>query len=308
MSKELSLLSTALPAHLRGGLDETTKALMGNANVSNVKRISIKGSVFRMMVGGKEVAQNEDRAMPIVIVAAAPYNSRMYYDATFSEDAEIKKPTCYSDDGVTPNEKAPNVQADTCAKCPQNIEGSSTTGKGRACRFSRRLAVVLENDQQGDVFQLTLPAQSIFGKPENGKMPLESYVRLLGSNNVSVTSVVTEMRFDTASATPKLTFKALRYLEEDEFINVQEKGQTNEAKLAIGLTPADVDSLGLPPPPAHVTKEAPKVAPKATTKKPAAVATPETEDDPEEEPVKRTKKTEAETPKDVNDILDDWAY
>jgi hypothetical protein len=276
---------------------------MGNAGVSNVKRISIKGSVFRMMVGGKEVAQNEDRAMPIVIVSAAPHNSRMYYDATFSEDAEIKKPTCYSDDGITPNAKSLDKQSQTCATCPQNIDGSSSTGKGRACRFSRRLAVVLENDQQGDVFQLTLPAQSIFGKPENGKMPLESYVRLLGSNNVSVTSVVTEMRFDTASATPKLTFKALRYLEEDEFINVQEKGQSNEAKIAIGLTPADVDSLGLPPPPAHIAKETPKPA----AKKVAPVAKPETDDTPQEEPVKRVKKTEVETPKDVNDILDDWA-
>jgi type IV secretory pathway VirB10-like protein len=157
------------------------------------------------------------------------------------------------------------------------------------------------------VFQLTLPAQSIFGKPENGKMPLESYVRLLGSNNVSVTSVVTEMRFDTASATPKLTFKALRYLEEDEFINVQEKGQSNEAKTAIGLTPADVDSLGLPPPPAHVTKEAPKAAPKPAVKKVAPVVEEETDDEPQEEPVKRVKKAEVETPKDVNDILDDWA-
>jgi len=290
MSKELSLLNSALPAHLRGGLDETTKALMGNAGSGvTSKRISIKGSVFRMMVGGKEVAQNEDRAMPVVIVAASPYNSRTFYDSNFSEEATIKTPTCFSDDGIIPNKKSLEAQSVTCAKCPQNVDGSNPSGKGRACRFSRKLAVVLENDQTGDIFQITLPAQSIFGKPENGKMPLESYVRLLGGNNVPVTSVVTEMRFDTASATPKLTFKALRYLEEDEFVNSQKKGKSPEAKAAIGSITTAVEA------------DAPKLsAPKEPT--PPAV-----EKAVEEEPVKRPKKTEAETPKDINEVLDDWA-
>lgn len=288
MSNELSLLNTALPAHLRGGLDETTKALMGSAaNTTSVKRISIKGSVFRMMVAGKEVAQNEDRAMPVIIVAAAPHNARTYYDASFSEDQVVKAPTCFSDDGITPNAKSLNTQSKTCANCPQNIDGSNQNGKGRACRYSRRLAVVLENDQQGDIFQLTLPAQSIFGKGENGKMPLEAYVRLLGANNVSVTSVVTEMRFDTASATPKLTFKALRYLEADEFANSQAKGKSPEAKIAIGSNPAELDGAKLAAP-------APKPVPKA-------------EPEAEAEPVKRASKKVEEEPKDINAVLDDWA-
>ena len=293
MSNELSLLKGNLPAHLQGGVDETTRALMGNVpssdGGSNVKRISIKGSVFRMMVGGKEVAQNEDRAMPVIIVAASPYNARTFYEGTYKEGQGNLMPTCFSDDGITPNSKSTNPQAKSCKDCPQNVDGSNASGKGRACRYSRRLAVLLENDQKGDVFQLTLPAQSIFGKGENGKMPLEAYVRLLGTNNVSVTSVVTEMRFDTASATPKLTFRALRYLEADEFANAQAKGKTQEAKLAIGLTAGEIDSK-------------PKLAPVA--EKPAPVA----EEATPAEPVKRTaKKTEAEAPKDINAVLDDWA-
>lgn len=291
MSNELSLLKGNLPAHLQGGVDETTRALMGNvpsgdSGGSSVKRISIKGSVFRMMVGGKEVAQNEDRAMPVIIVAASPYNARTFYEGTYKEGQGNLMPTCFSDDGITPNTKSTNPQAKSCKDCPQNVDGSNASGKGRACRYSRRLAVLLENDQKGDVFQLTLPAQSIFGKGENGKMPLEAYVRLLGTNNVSVTSVVTEMRFDTASATPKLTFRALRYLEADEFANAQAKGKTQEAKTAIGLTAGEIDSK-------------PKLAPVAEAPK---------AEEPAAEPVKRAaKKTEAEAPKDINAVLDDWA-
>lgn len=296
MANELSLLSGNLPAHLRGQLDETTKALMGNSagGESNVKRISIKGSVFRMMVAGKEVAKNEDRSMNVIIVGAAQYNSRHYYEGTFTEGQAGKLPDCFSDDGIKPNSRSTSKQCDTCKDCPQNIAGSAQgSATARACKFSRRLAVILENDQQGDVFQLTLPAQSIFGKAENGKMPLEAYVRLLGSNNVSVTSVVTEMRFDTDSATPKLTFKAVRYLEADEFANSQAKGKTAEAKTAIGSTVGELDNK-LPAPKAEA-KPAP--APKAEKVEAEAV----------EEPVKRpAKKADAEPPKDLNTVLDDW--
>jgi hypothetical protein len=296
MANELSLLGGNLPAHLRGQLDETTKALMGNSSggESNVKRISIKGSVFRMMVAGKEVAKNEDRAMNVIIVGAAQHNSRHYYEGTFTEGQAGKLPDCFSDDGIKPSPRSTSKQCDTCKDCPQNIAGSAQgSATARACKFSRRLAVILENDQQGDVFQLTLPAQSIFGKAEGGKMPLEAYVRLLGSNNVSVTSVVTEMRFDTDSATPKLTFKAVRYLEADEFANSQAKGKTAEAKTAIGSTVGELDNK-LPAPKAEA-KPAP--APKAEKVEAEAV----------EEPVKRpAKKADAEAPKDLNSVLDDW--
>jgi hypothetical protein len=293
MANELSMLKGNLPAHLRGGVDETTRALMGNAGgESNVKRISIKGAVFRMVVAGKEVAKNEERSMNVVVVGAAQHNSRTFYEGTFTEGQANKLPDCFSDNGATPNAKSEKPQSATCKDCPQNVENSHSSGKGRACRFSRRLAVVLENDQKGDVFQLTLPAQSIFGKGEDGKMPLEAYVRLLGTNNVSVTSVVTEMRFDTSSATPKLTFKAVRYLEEDEFLNSQAKGKSAEAKAAIGQTAGAIDST-------------PAIAAPKPAAKPAPEPVAEVAEAPE--PTKRPKKAEADAPKDINAVLDDWA-
>lgn len=292
MANDLSLLGGNLPAHLQGQLDDTTKSLMGGSGGSSIKRISIRGSVFRMLDGGKQIAQNDERAMNIIIVAAAPYNSRSFYTKTFSESSAGLLPDCFSDDGITPNPRSENKQCATCKDCPQNIAGSGN-GQSRACRFSRRLAVLLENDQKGEVMQLTLPASSIFGKADNGKMPLEAYVKLLGANRVSVTSVVTEMRFDTSSSTPKLTFKAVRYLEADEFANAQQAGKSPEAKQAIGSTPAELDGGKLPAP-----------APKAEAKPAPA---PKVEAEPVAEPTKRTAKKEAEAPKDINSVLDDWA-
>jgi hypothetical protein len=154
------------------------------------------------------------------------------------------------------------------------------------------LAVTLENDLKGDVYQLTLPAQSIFGNVENGKMPLQAYAKFLGSHGLPITAVVTEMRFDTASATPKLTFKALRPLEADEMATAQAKGNSPEAKTAIASTPATLDG-------ATKTKvvAAPEVEATPAPKAEAASAE-------ETEPTKRAKKA---APKDVSEILDDWA-
>jgi len=283
---ELTLFSKGgnnLPAHLRNlQLDETTKALMGGG--SGGKRISIRGGVFRMMVDGKEVAQNEDRAMNIVIVAANPNVSRSFYEGTYQEGQAIA-PTCWSNDGVTPDSRVESPQSDKCASCPQNIKGSGQ-GDSRACRYSQRLAVVLENDIRGDIYQLTLPAQSIFGAADNGKMPLQAYAKFLGSHGLPVTAVVTEMRFDTSSATPRLTFKAVRPLEAEELTTAQEKGKSPEAKSATSSTVAMVDG----------TKAKAAPAP--------AIAAPKAEPAPEAEPTKRTKKAPV---KDVDAILDDWA-
>jgi hypothetical protein len=273
-----------LPAHLRNlELDATTKALMGSGGGSG-KRISIKGGVFRMVVDGKEIAQNEDRAMPIVIVAANPHVSRSYYAETYVE-GQVLAPSCWSNDGVSPDSKVSEPQSGKCATCAQNIAGSATQGAGRACRYSQRLAVTLENDLKGDVYQLTLPAQSIFGNVENGKMPLQAYAKFLGSHGLPITAVVTEMRFDTASATPKLTFKALRPLEAEEMALAQEKGQSAEAKSAIASTPATLD--GAKPKAVATSELVAKAAPAE-----------------EVEPTKRAKKA---APKDVSEILDDWA-
>jgi hypothetical protein len=274
-----------LPSRLKNQeLDDVTKSLMGG-NGTSYKRISIKGNVFRMVSGGKEIATNEDRAMNVVIVAAAPDNSRTYYEGQYKEGEAIR-PACWSNDGKTPDTGVKDPQASTCAGCPQNVKGSGQ-GESRACRYSRRLAVVLEGDMDGDVYGLTLPATSIFGKGEEGKLPLQAYATHLGQFGCPITAVVTEMRFDIKSPTPKLTFKPVRPLNDEEDEIAVRQGQTPEAKAAVTLTVAQQDKVG--------EKDEEEFE---TVKKT------EVED---EEPVKRTKKAApAEENTDIAKILEDW--
>lgn len=296
---ELALFSQNLPAHLRTAeLDETTKALMGGSGGS--KRISIEGGVWRMLVNGKEVAQNEDRAMNVVVVAAAQKISRIFYAGTYKKGV-VSAPDCWSADGETPDAKAKAPQGKSCATCPQNVKGSGQ-GDSRACRFQQRLAVVLENDIGGDVYQLALPSTSIFGAGENGKWPLQTYAKMIASKGAPITSVVTEMRFDTNSSTPKLTFKPVRFLETDEFQTALEQGKSPAAISAITMTVAQTD--GVKDDDGEEFEQPPKAKAAAKAAEDGASESPA----PAPEPTKRaSKKEEAPAPKkDVSKILAEW--
>lgn len=249
-----------------------------------------------MLVNGKEVAQNEDRAMNVVVVAAAQKISRIFYAGTYKKGV-VSAPDCWSADGETPDAKAKAPQGKSCATCPQNIKGSGQ-GDSRACRFQQRLAVVLENDIGGDVYQLALPSTSIFGAGENGKWPLQTYAKMIASKGAPITSVVTEMRFDTNSSTPKLTFKPVRFLETDEFQTALEQGKSPAAISAITMTVAQTD--GVKDDDGEEFEQPPKAKAKAA---PAAVV-----EEPAPEPTKRASKKE-EAPaekKDVSKILAEW--
>lgn len=225
-----------LPAHIANReLSATTLALAGNNAGPSVKRISIDGGVFRAMQGTTELTKSKSREMNIVIVRTAPNNNRSYYDPSVPYvRGQAVPPLCSSADGIRPDARVKGAQASTCASCPQNVNGTGNNGS-RACRYHRRLAVVLEGDLSGEVYQLTLPSTSIFGKGDGTKnLPLEAYARMLATNNVNVDDVVTTMEFDTDSSTPKLTFSVARFLETDELAVIQSQGETPEATSAIG--------------------------------------------------------------------------
>jgi hypothetical protein len=291
MSNELAMLGMELPAHLRQyELDDTTKALMGSSG-GGAKRISIEGSVWRLLVNGKEIAQKEERNLNVVIVAASAHVGRSYYEGVYKKGV-TSAPDCWSADGNKPDATAKSPQAPSCATCPQNVKGSGS-GEGRACRFSQRIAVVLDNDISGDVFQLVLPSTSIFGEGENGKWPLQTYAKMIGGKGVPISTVVTEMRFDTNSSTPKVVFKPVRFLEANEIGTAIEQGKSKAAISAITMTVAQTDGN---------KSDAPKLeAPKAKAKVEAEAEAPQAE------PVKVTAKKEEPTPKkDLTKILSDW--
>lgn len=288
---------SVIPDYLRDASDATTKEIAGS---SGGKQISIKGGVWRMVVGGEEVSKNEDRAMNFVVLATSKGVSRTYYEGKYEEGKDAK-PACWSAEGLVPNQEVLNPQSSSCATCKQNIEGSGD-GKSRACRYSKRIAVALENDIGGNIYRLQVPAKSYFGRADGEKMPLQAYGKFLGGHGIPITGVVTEARFDTAEAVPVLKFRAVRPLERSEWELAKAQSETEDAKQAVEFkmvaSKDTTNAIALPA--AFASAPAFSEASKATA---------ETVQDIE--PVKRsTAKPAPAAPaaaKNVADILNDWS-
>jgi len=315
----ITLFSSAnVPAFARNNeLSDTAKALTGGS-VSNTKRISIKGGVFRLVAGGKEVAAIDDRHLEVIIVKAAPKVSRIFYASSYDAD-NITGPDCWSNDGDRPDASAENKQATSCMSCPQNIAGSGQ-GNSRACRYQQRLAVVLENNIEGAVLQLTLPATSVFGKEDGDKRPLQAFARNLALQNppISPEMVVTRMKFDTKAEAPKLHFAPNRWLTPEEYEIVKAQGESDEAKRAVVMTVAASDGVKPAPAPLKIegtrpmgelTKEEDAPAYEPIAAKAKAKAKPvEAEEDAEPEVRKESAKPSAVPAKKgkLADIVSDW--
>lgn len=274
-------------------LQEMNKTLAGGPSGAG-KRISLKGGKFRMFVDGEQVSVSKSDTMNVVVVNAASI-SRTYYEGTYDPN-NTAAPTCWSVDTKSPAADVPADQrkASRCADCPMNIKGSGQ-GDSRACRFNQRLAITLEG-KPDEVYQLQLPATSIFGEAKNGNMGMQAYAKFLNAHNTPIIAVITEMRFDENSETPKLFFKPLRPLTEDELRVAVEMKDSEEATKAITLTVSQTDG----------GKKEKGLSEKPSAKKNFVVE--DADEDEVEEPKKASSK-KAEAPKptaDISALVDEW--
>jgi hypothetical protein len=239
MSNDLVTLLSQNPALIETGLDEDTLAVSGGRG--GMKRISIKGGVFRKYSGGKEVGKIEDRHMNVIFVKMAHKPSRMFYDKGYKEGERVS-PACWSSNSETPDEGVKNPVASSCAICPNSVKGSGENGTSTRCKLSWRTAVVLPNDPAGDVMQLVLPATSSFGKEDNGKFPFRPYVQHLASYNISAGRVITRMAFDTNSPTPKVLFSVAGAVPDDDKDTIARQAKSSAAESAVKMNVYQADT------------------------------------------------------------------
>lgn len=278
---------------LGGGTDEDTRALAGGGGGGG-KRISIKGGVFRKIVGGKEIGAIDERHMNVIVVRTARAPARTFYTQGYQEGEKIS-PTCWSSDSVKPDAEVDAPQAKTCESCPFSVKGSGQGGKGTACRLQWRAAVVLPTDIGGDVMQLVLPATSFWGDEDNGRYPMKAYARMLANFNSKISQVVTRMQFDTKSPVPKLLFSPVEAIKPEWVPIIERQAASAAAEDAIKLTVYKQD--GGSPAAIPFVREVP-----------VEVTAPAPEPEVVEEPVLReTKKPEAAAGGDVSDVIKRWS-
>lgn len=276
-------------------LSDLAKSLAVGGNTTRRIQTNTNGT-FKRIVNGEQIGNALRGEINVIIIAALPKVSRVFYAGAYDPNAKPTLPDCWSNLGDKPEAAASNKQGSNCADCPMNINGSGTNGKGRACRFQRRIAVLVAGDPSGEIYQFNIPAKSLFGKGTGNVHPFESYKNYLIANGESPDSVVTNISYDLNADSMELLFTPLRNTSDEEYEMVKAAQANPEAKQYTMLTVAQADGV---------------------TKKPEAIAAPKPvvtrSDEPDEEmlePVKRaSKKAEAPTaaPKsNLANVISDW--
>lgn len=297
-------LDQDLPDFLQhAGVSSLTKQLAGNAG--GVPRIVPKNGIFRKVVGGEEMGKVKG-SINVVIVNASPKVGRIFYVKPWTPDSEPSAPDCFSNDGNAPDPQAENPQSERCDSCPQNIKGSGQ-GNSKACRYSRRLAMVLEEEfntpMEGKVYQMNLASKSLFGDSVGDNAhTFENYTKYLANNGKSLDYVVTQIGFNENNDNQSVLFTPVRFINKHEY-SVTSKVGPDTQKLVV-MTPYQADASGRQPQLAAPTGSAKQAEP-APSKAQAV-----TEDDAVAEPTKREGRAKPEAPaakKDLASVVKAWS-
>lgn len=254
---------------------------------------------FKRIVNGEQIGKPIRGEFNAIIVDMLAKPSLEYYASAYDPEAKGTAPDCFSHLGDKPEASATSRQSANCATCEHRIEGSGQNGKGKACRVKRKIALLLEGDPTGEVYQFNIPAKSLFGKGDGDSYPFEAYCRFLVSNNSAPDRVVTTIAYNLDAETMELNFAPARFINESELALVEAAQANPTTRRLIQISAAAAD--GAAQPKAIAAPEAEKPA----AKKPLFLEEPEEE----EAPVKRaSKKEEAPKPKaDLADIVNAWA-
>ena len=277
----IALVSQDLPDFLQNaGVSELTKQLAGK---TGVKRIVPKNGIFRKVVGGEEMGKTSG-PLRVIIANASPHVGRIFYAKTWTPDAEPTAPDCFSNDGRTPDASVKEAPADRCDSCPNNIKGSGM-GNSKACRYSRRLAMMLLDDfgtaLEGEVYQMNLASKSLFGDNVGDKFTFENYTKYLANNGKSVDWFITEVSFNEDNDNQSVLFEPVGHINQAIYSVLSPAQQREDVKKMVVMTAyqADVSGRALPAPKAEAAAPAQAEAvaePKKRESKKAAEPAPTT--------------------------------
>lgn len=300
-----AVAASALPA---SALGQQIAATMGGFN-----RIATNtNGTFKRVVNGEQVGKAIRGEFNAIIVAMLAKPGREFYGSDYDPDAKGTLPDCYSNLGDKPEANSKDRQAANCTNCPNNIDGSGKNGKGKACRFKRKIALLLEGDASGEVYQFNVPAKSLFGKGNGNVHPYESYCRFLAANGTGPDRVVTTIAYNLDAETMELTFAADRFITEEELELVQAAQDNPATQRLIQITAGEADGAK---PAAKAEEETKKPAIKPASEVAVKKLSFMDDDaDEEEEEVeapkaKRTAKKEApaKASGDLSSIVNAWA-
>ena len=223
---------------------EEELAQLASAEASNE---TVSSSMLSVRSGRLTFRGNEVPGNKLNVVIVASMHENLFYADRYDADNPAP-PACYAfgetDKTLAPHEEASERQADSCAVCPHNVFGSADQGKGKACKNTRRLIMMTEDDLEdvaaAELAQLKISVTSVKN--------WSNYVNTLaGTMKRPPFAVVTEISVVPDSKTQfKILFKAVGQITDSDVLQA-----------IVDRRPAALDTMMQPYPPPAPKPEAP---------------------------------------------------
>jgi len=212
--------SNDIIARFGPGFDVDNSDLGAGIGGNSFAVVSTRASKFRVKFNGvEELATDADgeplASLKVVILRASRNVSKTYYEGGYMEGSD-DAPTCMSVDGIKPDDGSQVKQSLTCATCQKGMWGSRITQnnkQGKACADAKRLVIVPEGDLQNERFG----GPMLIRVSATALKDLQKYMAELQRRQVRYSHIITRLGFDPDASYPKLTFKPVRRLKDEEF-------------------------------------------------------------------------------------------
>jgi len=172
-------------------------------------------------------------------------SSNVYFDRPYNKD-NPSPPACFAigrePTTLVPSENSPVRQADACAGCPLNQFGTALTGKGKACKNTRLLAVmplkaVTEAQEDAPIYILQVPPTSL--------KVFDKYVSSLAARfKMSPVGVATKITPNKALDYAAPLFDVVRPLQDEEIAFAMSRRSEATERL---VAEPDVSTYEAPP-------------------------------------------------------------
>lgn len=185
--------------------------------------IGYKGKVwsFRWRGERKNFIRADDGSpmtyLDVIVLGQAKQKSKSFYKA-YDQNSEGDRPICSSIDGVTPDPDVTEKQADACALCPHNVVKTNpqTGRKGRECTDYKRLAVLVLPGLTKALFGDAVMEPAFLRVPPASLNSLAIMGDTMTAQGFHYSSYITRISFDPNEAHPKMVFRPLQGLSDQE--------------------------------------------------------------------------------------------
>lgn len=154
--------------------------------------------------GGTFNYKGEDIGDTMNVIVVTHLLENAWYENRFDSDNPMP-PSCWAigedEETMAPHENAEAPQADACKDCEFNQYGSADTGRGKACKNTRRLAIITD----GDLEDIPAAEEAYLNIPVTSAGAWATYVKNLRDNlRRPPFAVITEI---SMTPDPKTQFK-----------------------------------------------------------------------------------------------------